>query len=88
MTAKIASFEDWYSESIGNYSHRCEHLTSDRAELAAAFDAGRAPLLNTLRRIATEFAEIKQPCNCGEREACSWCEIQFLLDEVVSDTEE
>lgn len=36
---------------------------------------------DTLRRIAREWLSHRQKCTCGQHEACSVCEIDYLLDE-------
>ena len=37
--------------------------------------------VDTLRRIGKEWLAIRQKCECKSNEACSVCEIDYLLDE-------
>lgn len=37
--------------------------------------------VDTLRRIAKEWFATRQKCKCKSNEACSICEIDYLLDE-------
>lgn len=39
---------------------------------------------DVISRIATEYPAVVTPCLCGKGEACSKCEITFVLDEFAS----
>lgn len=43
---------------------------------------------DTLARIAKEYPALGLTCECGEGEACSVCEIQYLLDEWQAEQQE
>lgn len=56
-----------------------QDLTADNIDDAKF--SGDVDPVDTLRRIAGEWLTIRVKCDCGQHEACSVCEIDYLLCE-------
>ena len=55
-------------------------LTADNIDTAKV-EKGVDPI-ETLRRIGREWLQYRTPCACSTNEACSVCEIDYLLEEM------
>ena len=79
MTAVLGTWEERYRvvmDASKKMLRTIRELQGEVSQLKQSLDKAT----DVIQRVSTEYPSVVQPCGCGESEACSSCEITFVLN--------